>query len=409
MKKLAITVMMCALAAGAEAEDSYFLGWGTAPAIVPGTQTWMSVTSFVFDSVGCLIDGSPIDHWIARFLKFAVVDLYAGAMAFTVNHEFLGHGMRALEFGHPIYGIISRFPGPGGSIEVEPFTYGNRPIERMLFDAGGLESCALLAHEARKLAYAGGETRYYLFVYISKQVDIFMNAYGGQTKDPRKYPNDFMGGDTMKYLLSLTEKEGYYDGLTLPPPSAEFPQHPPGLGPEAYINGFLLDAYDRAMAYAWLVFLDPSLYTSLYGIVKYIVDGDEKITPIMLDAWGLRLMPGVGVAYGEFGPEFMIDLYGNYGRVPFSVYYRQGGSRDSLLLGCGFETWNVGISPSFFLNAAADVWSGWKLNAQIGCTWMIAESFGISAELGYKSEGYLMGRQYAGGIHFNGGIRACLQ
>jgi hypothetical protein len=230
MKKYVFALLLLLLTAPARAEDAYFLGWGTPPAMTPATLTWMSTTSFVFDGIGSLIEDSP--------------------------------------------------------------------IQRMRYFTGGLEPSTMLAHEAKKLMYAGGEIPFSLYAYPSKQIDIFINAYSDQTLDPRLYPDEYLKGDTMQYLDSLTDMEGYYLGIA-PSPAVNFPEAPSGFGPSTYINSFLLNLYARA-----------KIYACLYSLARYVMDGEQQSEPVMIDAGGVKFMPGVRVAYGDFGPEVYLDVYG---------------------------------------------------------------------------------------------------
>jgi hypothetical protein len=282
-----------------------------------GALNTISAFSLVFEGINNGVENSKLDNVFTRLVNVLRIDFYLGfSPATAFMHEFVGHGGRAREFDFEVYGYSYRFPKFGGSISIEPLTYGIEPEKRMLFNAGGLEAGQMVSYETNKIFYSDRRIPYYIWFFSLMWLDGFMNVIGSQTKDPRKYPEDFVhGGDTAKYLLSLTENYGYYDGLI--PPGSFFPHT--GIDAKIYVNGFFTDAYVRALKAVRLRALNPSVATGLIGVYRYVARGEKEFEPFMFRIGDLKFMPGIRANLGTVGPENYFDLFMVYGMV--SIQY----------------------------------------------------------------------------------------
>jgi len=378
----------------------YYFGWGTAPEMEVGAISLIHISSLLNDRI------SSIDHFLIRPVNCFIALLICGPMVENVAHEFLGHGGRAREFGFKIYGYKLLSLTEPGAIYIEPIPYTVEPRNRMLFSAGGSEASIILNYEVQKMFYSGKKVpRYYFFYFLGgKFVDMYLFI---PKEDPRRDPLGFLKGkgrrldyDPIAYLLGLTEKYGYYDGII--PPYARWVYNPPD--PTVYVNDFFIDSAERLQRAAELVLFDPVLISGLIGIYKYIVNNEKEFEPLMFKIGGLRFMPGTRANMGGLGPENYLDLYMIYNKVPFSIYYRFGGNMREEVIGVGIEVRNITLTNNLSTMGQLDLWSNNGFNIETGLCYQPKSGIGIFGKLGYKTEGPLIGRKYSAGFSWLGKI-----
>ena len=427
MKRIILTLFLLSQAQVAHvlAQDSlltseptpgryYELGWGSKPNTDAVSRNAITLTSLAFGGVNRLIDRSDFNNRLSRSANFVVVQFYLGSFAFsTIPHEFSGHYLRAREYGLKP-GFHLNFPNFGGFVPLA-VTYDEASAEaRMMISAGGPEVSANTGYLATQEFYSGGRVPEYYGWYIlnNKFFDgyLYTSSLDDFAKSPTQYFEDFQEelaehpsriDDPVGYVLALGESYGLYDSVI--PRDRLWVYIPPD--PDDYLNSFLIDQNDRIRQAYLLQLLDPSVLSSLYGIVRYLVRGELEYRPFMLRLGSTRFMPSTRANLGLLGVENYFDAFvAVSGLPPFNIYYRTGGNLIHGVQGGGLAMRSIEVTERLDLDIQGDYWRNQRTsrnnyNLDARGRYAIQGRCSIVGGAGYKTRGSLMGKPIRGGAY----------
>jgi hypothetical protein len=391
----------------------YEIAWGGVSNIEAGAMTASSLSSMVFDQVSLLIEGSRVDHWAMRTANLLVLQLYLGAAGYgSFAHEFFGH------FGHALHGGLHpsmhlNFPSFGGGSQYQT-TYERTPaLVRQEIASSGPEVTETEAYEATQAMYSGHPVGSYIGLELigSHVIDSFAYYFTDLApfvRDPAAYfaNQKQLGvlpvtGDDTAWALALAERYGGYRNIV--PPNATWVYVPKN--PKGYVNDFLRDQANRVKLADILLLCDPTMLNGLYGIGRYLVTGEPFFRPMMLGVPKFRVAPAIRAHLGYLGAENYFDLYvAGADFPPFSIYVRTGGNMVHKQHGGGAEMREIHAGKYVDIDGQLDVWYD-DLNRTVGgnlepkVTVRVSPEVGVSAALGYKSLGGLMGKPTEAGFY----------
>jgi hypothetical protein len=337
-----------------------------------------------------------------RLAKTIFVDNILDHLSFLAQHEVFGHGARYREFGFvdneftlnlsPPYSDGKGWARTGRLVENRALS----PHERLLMVSGGSEANTLLSGILRDNWLQRGALHYReSILYLLSANDL--SAYILRTKYGLR---DESGNDILNYLKLINSREGNIlqgeDRLTI----------------------------DDLAGGAWINLLNPFQYFSLYAYFKtYLWSGDESCPFPMIRLWDFRYLPSFRMGLTPFGPEFYSEhLVAASDRI-YEVYFRYGDPTFHKFWGLGAHVLDLIRSERFSVNARLDIWDQPSLllggeniiQTQGGLGSAIRGTFyykisndssllHLTAEIGYKSAGYLEGERLDGGIILRVGI-----
>jgi hypothetical protein len=392
---------------------TYEIAWGGVSNIEAGAMTASSLSSIVFDQVSLVIEGSRVDHWAMRTANFLVLQLYLGGLGYgTFAHEFFGHFGHAIQDGlHP--SLHLNFPSFGGTTQFT-ITYRTPALTRQVNASSGPEVTETEAYEATQAMYSGHPVGSYIglelvgghlidsFIYWLDDLQPFVHDPVGYFANVKsQHPLGPVLNDPTAWALALTERYGGYQKVI--PPGATWVYVP--ANPKLYVNDFVRDQSNRVKLAYILQLCDPTMLNGLYGIGRYLVTGEPFYRPIMLGVPKFRVAPAIRANLGYLGAENYFDLFATGSDIPpFSVYFRTGGNMVHKQHGGGGEVREIHIGNRVDLGGALDVWYD-ELNRKVGgslepkVTVRFSPQVGVSAALGYKSLGGLMGKPTEAGFY----------
>jgi hypothetical protein len=168
--------------------------------------------------------------------------------------------------------------------------------------------------------------------------------------------------------------------------------------------------------------LDPFQYFAIAAyFYSYLYQGEEEFTLPMFDLWGIHYLPAFHLILTPFGPEFYLDNYFTIDKILLYNYLRYGFPVFYSFYGIGFQIQNICITEFFHLNARIDVWNqpgfnygsgsnlinssgGWGFAVTTGAVFSFSEKAAVTAEIGYKTDGFLPGKPLNNGIIFSTGL-----
>lgn len=330
-----------------------------------------------------------------RLAKTILVDNVLDHLSFLAQHEVFGHGARYREFGFidneftlnlpPPYGDGKGWSRTGYLDEGRALSYH----ERLLMVSGGVESNTILSGILRDNWLQRGSIHYReSILYLLAANDL--SAYILRTKYGLR---DESGNDILNYLKLINAREGHLlereDKLTL----------------------------DDLAARAWISILNPFQYYSLYTYFKtYLWSGDESFSFPMFRFWGIRYLPCFRMGLTPFGPELYWESFVATQDRIFEAYFRYGDPTFHEFWGLGVSVTDLIRSRRISIHARVDMWDQPSLllgGERIGETrgglgvavrgtiyYRISRDkslLHLTAELGYKTAGYLEGEHLSGG------------
>lgn len=403
---------------------NYQIQVGTRPNIESGSQSFLSISSLLFDQTNQLIKNkvkNKTANLFARVGNFGLVQFYFGSRLYgTIPHEYFGHYSRAREFGIQPKEFNLVFPGFGGNILF--FTDQNKPaLERQMIVAAGPEVTGTMAYKATQNLYAEEYAPTHIgftflvgkyvdqYLYIQNNVKPFLDNPNQYYKDNEAYfKNNPVPNDPVGYVLALTESYGYYDGFLNK--NANWVQQFPDMSVYTQ-NDFIKDQYKRMKSAYLQSALDPANLYFLYGTGLYLIKGKTFFKPLMFKIKGVSFMPSIRANMGENGIENYYDVFFKVKNLPaFSVNYRIGGNMFHKTKGVGAEFRNFILTDKIKINGQLDYWNNertktnnFNITAGINVTDK-KNLFSVNGNLGYKSYGNLMGKPFGEGIYGYVGI-----
>lgn len=197
-------------------------------------------------------------------------------------------------------------------------------------------------------------------------------------------------GDPVHYILPVFKN--YSDGQV-------FMQ-------DSTVNPDLVRFYDQASLLAQLFpLLDPQFYREVMAAF-----GSSKKTRRPVFLFGDH---SNGWTYGTLfnasplGYELYLQNYIHLKDKQYGVYLKYG--RPFKNIGLGLTMNNIVHTTNFQTDLIVDLWQqdifGNGVSAEIVNRWRISDKFGLNVNLGYKTEGYVLGKQLKSG--FNLGLGFC--
>ena len=321
-----------------------------------------------------------------RFSKVFFTNYLITDYALTMNHE-LGHGYRMVEAGGTIKKIVYNWPPPF----TNEFSYIelNWPInmtqqQMLMINLGGSESNLLFSDLMRKNIILDEKFNYnFSFAYLYSSND--MPGYTAFVKNPASDPN--------QYRRNLNR---LYGG-----------------------NKKLL-TQEKINKYSYLaLFTDPINFYALKSVFySYVIKGENgsKVKMINLNN-GLEYLPRFRFEYTPYGPEL---VYQNYFKLDsilaqFSFSHSDSELPDSWRISANI--WNVKLMDKLSFNFSGQIWDqpyiefyqndklinidglGGKLITTVNYD-MIKKKhlYGLTIQIGYKSNGYTIGEQLKKGM-----------
>jgi hypothetical protein len=248
----------------------------------------------------------------------------------------------------------------------------------------------------KKIEFQRGSINYresILYLYTAND----LSAYILRTKYDLRGKS---GNDILNYLRVINTSEGYL-----------------------LEDDYKLTLNDLAR-HAWINLLNPFQYFSLYAYFKtYLWAGDESWPIPMIKLWGIKYLPSFHLGLTPFGPEFYFENFMVKSDRIINLYFRYGDPTFHQFWGLGATIINLVKSRRFSINARLDIWdqpSFFLGGEQItetrgGLGGAIQGTFyyriskdksllHLTAQVGYKTSGFLEGEQLADGPSFRVGI-----
>ena len=175
--------------------------------------------------------------------------------------------------------------------------------------------------------------------------------------------------------------------------------------PDSTVNPQLVRYYNQSSIFALLINLtDPHFYKEVAAAF-----GRKKLrTPVFLigdhtNGWTY----GTLFNTSPLGYELYLNNYIQISNRTFSVYFKYGNPFKNN--GLGLNWYNIIGNKRIHLSAGIDVWDqdlfGKGLSGEVSTEIKISDHFGISSSMGYKTKGYVLGKQIQEGLNLGVGIQ----
>ncbi len=178
----------------------------------------------------------------------------------------------------------------------------------------------------------------------------------------------------------------------------------PMIMPDGTVNPDLVDLYNQSAIFAsFFSLLDPQFYREVGGAF-----GKNKTRkPIFLlgdqaNGWTY----GTLFNTSPLGYELYMNNYIHFNDKQFTVYLKYGNPFKNNGIGV---LWNNMISnESFNVAGKLEAWDqdifGKGMSGEVTMDWKFSDRFGASITTGYKTEGYVLGKQIAEGFNLGMGL-----
>jgi hypothetical protein len=335
-----------------------------------------------------------------RLGKTVLVDNVVDHLTILLQHEVFGHGARYREFGFtgndydlslvPPYGTGNgrAYPGtpPAGRIVTTQ--------ERIAMTIGGSEANTVLSNSLRYKWLRRGAIDYReSILYLFASNDLVYYILKTQPSQDGAGSND-----VLNYLSLLNDGGCFPTGPVL-----------------------TLDELKRQAA---ISLFRPFQYFSLHTyLVSYLWRGDEEFRFPMLDLWSIRYLPSMRLGLTPFNSELYLENLIVGGERVFNIYLRSGIPLSHWLWGFGVSAHNVVYTEKLSLDGCIDVWRqpalqlggpgltterlgfGESVSATVFYYFTRKNAFpGATAEIGYKTLGFLEGEMLNRGFTARIGI-----
>jgi len=160
-----------------------------------------------------------------------------------------------------------------------------------------------------------------------------------------------------------------------------------------------------ALLGAFFNLLDPQFYREIGGTFG---KRSKMRKPIFIvgnhySGWTYGTLFNVSPLGYELYMNHYLHLKGNM----FTIYMKYGNPYKNLGLGLGWQ--NMIDVPKFEMSSNLDIWSqdifGMGLSCEVSVDYKLAEKLDVHLDLGYKTEGYVLGKQIDPGINAGIGLR----
>ena len=376
-----------------------FIGYETEPAMDYGGRLVASAEDALAGSFARIGDAGKRHPGLAPVWEFPTA-----AALLLVEHEVLGHGGRAREFGlSPSYSFGLDFSGA---------TDTKRPPrdhqELALIAAGGAEADGVMAHRLLLDALGDGIDGAQLPLLMMAKLDLTVYVASAPRPRPGDDEGDFTheyrhGNDVVIYLVGRQARRlgatagSVWDGSYEPD----------------FDEGRLEDDWRQARAAALWNLLDPSLAAAMVGYFRqHVLHGDARVrVPALRLGEAVRLTLGTRAALGPEEISRFLDLEAALPWGVLDVYLRDLDSGVDRTWGYGATVHAARIGP-LALSLGADGWeepggtaaagaSRW--NAVAEAEWH-GERWGLALKAGSKSSGFFPGLPADEGVYAGAGV-----
>lgn len=309
-----------------------------------------------------------------RFGKLLFVDyLLVSNTAMIAQHEIFGHGFRAREFNLSVHRYkVTPFRG---YISYNAHQYAAlSPHEKAAFDVGGMEGTRLMGNRLsdRWMDSQSIDVRE-ASLYLSATLDQTLYVLGTKKKYDHHYAN---GHDVMSYLQNVNQ---WHKRTAL--------------------------TERKLKRAAFIDFLNPHLFYSLYTCGQYVADGSQIWEYPMLDIGEYRYLPQFRSVLAPFGPEYQMTNWVKGIDHNFQADLRFGSTEGKRSAAIGLLATQLLTSDLLNIDGRADIWHQPKLftasaaasKQQLGAAlsvlarYRILQPLEITGQLGYKTTGYMPG------------------
>ena len=329
---------------------------------------------------------------ILRLSKIFLTNYLVTDYMLTMNHEF-GHGYRMIEAGGAIKKIVYNWPPPFSNnfsyITLDqPANFTKQ--QELMINLGGSEINLVFSDIMRKNILLEERFKYnYSFAYLYSSND--MPGYTAFVTRPE--------GDPARYRQNLNEFY-YFDRKFL--------------------------TRDKIKNYSYLaLFTDPMNFYALKSIFyDYVIKGENssKVEMINLNS-RLKYLPRFRFEYTPYGPELVYQNYFKFDStlLQFSFSHSDSKLPDSWRIAANI--WEIKPMDKLSFNFSGQIWHqpeiqfyqndklinvdglGGKLITTINYD-MIKNKhlYGLTLQVGYKSNGYAIGEQLYKGMIIRGGL-----
>jgi len=178
------------------------------------------------------------------------------------------------------------------------------------------------------------------------------------------------------------------------------------LPPDSTVNPDLVKFYQQsAILGSFFQLLDPQFYREVGGSF-----GKSSKTRRPIFIFGDHY---TGWTYGTLfnvsplGYELYLNNYLHIKGDMFTCYLKYGNPYKNLGLGLGWQ--NIIDSPKVQLSSYIDIWDqdifGKGISCEVSMDYKLLEKLGVHLDLGYKTEGYVLGKQINQGVNIGFGLR----
>jgi hypothetical protein len=328
-----------------------------------------------------------------RLGKTVLLDNIMDHVVILIQHEVFGHGARYREYGSWDNSYhISLFPpfGPGsGWASSDAFSKTLSQEERILTAVAGNEANTLLSLRLRTVWLRRGkinfrETMLYTFAAQNITYYIVRTRIRGNN-----------GGDITAYLSRINALHS-------------------GTGGSQSLDDLLWSCLCNL--------LDPFQYFALAGYFHtYLVTGEEYFALPMFDFGAFRYLPAAHFYLTPFGVEFYLDNYLKFETFLLYNYIRVGLPTFEPFFGAGFDVSGLKLTDWLFLHGRLDIWhqpaarygtesgmvtgsAGLGVLAAVGADFMFTPKAGLTAQGGFKTDGFVPGKPLNNGFFFSAGL-----
>ncbi len=339
------------------------------------TSTYKAVTS-IEDKVGDkIVEKTPKLNPFVRLSKIAL-NVPLGLYLTTWQHEYFGHGLRIREFGgDPKVTVNAPFFGGYTEFDTKELPDVARdPTKRLVVTTAGLEANLVLANTLQEEMLVKGYTPYEAILYILNKGHSSFYIYKTPNPSNRELFEKaaFSGHDIAKYLYKLNQK----------------------------YNGDSNVKYEHLVAGAVFQILDPTIVKIMTHDIKKYLGGKEKFhLPKFMVGTDLYLMP--------IGPEYSIDFFLRKENRLFKLKfgYGFGGDKQFYRIGAGVD--NLNLTKKTFIDVYLEGWKQENMGGliKLGLERKISDNFSLVSDIGYKTEGFSLGRRFDKGGFCNFGIK----
>jgi len=329
---------------------------------------------------------------IFRLSKLFFTNYLITDYALTINHE-LGHGFRMIEAGGAIEKIVYNMPPPF----TNEFSYINlnwptnfTQQQGLMINLGGSESNLVFSDVMRKNILLDNKFKYnysFSYLYSSNDMPGYTAFVTRPASDPNQYRrnlNTLYGGD--KNVLTRAKIRNY-----------------------SYLA----------------LFTDPMNFYALKSVFyDYVIKGENssKVEMINLNS-RLKYLPRFRFEYTPYGPELVYQNYFKFDStlLQFSFSHSDSKLPDSWRIAANI--WEIKPMDKLSFNFSGQIWHqpeiqfyqndklinvdglGGKLITTINYD-MIKNKhlYGLTLQVGYKSNGYAIGEQLYKGMIIRGGL-----